>query len=47
MIIEHVTRPLLLSGVPNGKDSELCAADGWIDERWETSNWYTFEADWL
>ena len=33
--IDHLTRPLLPSGVPNGEDSKLCAADGWIDEGWE------------
>ena len=27
--------PILPSGVPNGEDSKLCAADGWIDEGWE------------
>ena len=34
-IIDRLTRPLLPSGVPNGEDSKLCAADGWIDEGWE------------
>ena len=34
-IIDRLTRPLLPSGVPNGVDSKLCAADGWIDEGWE------------
>ena len=34
-IIDRVTRPLSPSGVPNGGDSKLCAADGWIDERGE------------
>ena len=34
-IIDRLTSPLLPSGVPNGDDSKLCAADGWIDEGWE------------
>ena len=34
-IIDRLTRPILPSGVPNGEDSKLCAADGWIDEGWE------------
>ena len=34
-IIDHVIRPLLPSGVPNGEDSKLCDADGWMDEGWE------------
>ena len=34
-VIERLTRPLLPSGVPNGEDNKLCAADGWIDEGWE------------
>ena len=34
-IIDRLTRPLLPSDVPNGEDSKLCAADGWIDEGWE------------
>ena len=35
MIIDRVTCPFLPSGVLNSEDSKLCAADGWIDERWE------------
>ena len=31
-VIDRLTRPILPSGVPNGEDSKLCAADGWIDE---------------
>ena len=31
-IIDRLTRPILPSGVPNGEDGKLCAADGWIDE---------------
>ena len=31
-IIDRLTRPILPSGVLNGEDSKLCAADGWIDE---------------
>ena len=46
-IIDRLTRPILLSGVPNRKDSKLCAADGWIVEGWEHVNRYTFEALWL
>ena len=36
-IIDRLTRPLdlLPSSVPNGEDSKLCAANGWIDEGWE------------
>ena len=34
-IIDRLTRPILPSGVPNGEDSKLCAADGWIDEERE------------
>ena len=31
-IIDRLTRPILPSGVPNGEDGRLCAADGWVDE---------------
>ena len=34
-IIDRLTRPILPSGVPNGEDSKLCAANGWIDVGWE------------
>ena len=34
-IIDRLTRPILPSGVPNGEDGKLCAADGWIDVGWE------------
>ena len=34
-IVDSVTRPLSPSVVPNDEGSELCAADGWIDEGWE------------
>ena len=30
-----MTRPLSPSGVTNGGAIKVCAADGWIDERWE------------
>ena len=43
-IIDRLTRPILPSGVPNGEDSKLCAADGWIVEGWGHVNRYTFEA---
>ena len=42
-IINRVTRPLS----PSGEDSKFCAADGWIDERWECVTSSTFEAVWL
>ena len=34
-IVDCVTRPLSPSVEPNDEGSELCAADGWIDEGWE------------
>ena len=34
-IIDHVTHPFLGSYMPNDEGSELCAADGWIDEGWK------------
>ena len=34
-IIDRLTRPILPSGVPNGEDGKLCAANGWIDVGWE------------
>ena len=34
-IIARLTRPILPSGVPNGEDGKVCAANGWIDVGWE------------
>ena len=44
-IIDRVTRPFSPSSAPNDEGSELCVADGWVDEGWKhvTMEYYLFQ----